>query len=224
MNLNENQKQQEKQVIYSPLRLVGILTLIVFCTLILVMATFTRIKLINCMQVFEALRHTEFFPDTASVFQLKAYFYVPQVPVVLFTATLLGMVCGLTSVFLYIVMGLAIIPVFGLGGGFNYVLNQSFGYILAFIPAVIVMSCFKDKSKSFKDLFLATVLSVLTIHVIGFLYMLLISLIKHENFDYITDWFIFESLIKFVYDTAIGFFAVIFAKFCRKFIRILTAR
>lgn len=220
---SENQVQKEKKIIYSPLRLVGILTLIAFCTIILIVATFTRIKLINCMQIFEAFMHPEFFPDASSVFQLKAYFYVPQVPVVLFTAILLGAVCSLTSLFVYIVLGLAILPVFGLGGGFDYALNQSFGYILAFIPAVIIMTGFTDKTKPFKSMFFATIYSVFTIHILGFVYMLLVSLIKHEDFNYIADWLLFESLIKIVYDIIFGYFAVIFAKFCRKFIWILTA-
>jgi len=220
--MSSEDKKQEKKIIYSPLRLVGILTLIAFCTLLIIVATFTRIKLINCLQLIEALMHPEFFPDANSVFQLKAYFYVPQVPIVLFTAVLLGTVCSLTSVFLYIVIGLAILPIFGLGGGFDYALNQSFGYILAFIPAVIIMTGFLDKEKSFKSLFFATIYSVLTIHFLGFIYMLLVSLIKHEDFSYVADWLLFESLIKIIYDIIIGYIAVIIAKFCRKFIWILT--
>lgn len=221
MSSEENKIRQK--TIYSPLRLVGILTLIAFCTVLIITATFTRIRLINCLQIFEALMHPEFFPDTNSVFQLKAYFYVPQVPIVLFTATLLGTVCSLSAVFLYIVIGLAILPVFGLGGGFDYALNQTFGYILAFIPAVIVMTGFTDKNKSFKSLFFATVFSVLTLHFLGFIYMLLVSLIKHEDFGYITDWLLFESLMKIVYDIILGYIVSLIAKFFRKFIWILTA-
>ena len=222
MSSEENQIKKEIKLIYSPLRLVGILTLIAFCTILIITATFTRIRLINCLQLLEALSHPEFFPDANSVFQLKAYFYVPQVPVILFTATLLGTVCSLTAVFLYIVIGLTIIPVFGLGGGFDYALNQTFGYILAFIPAVIIMTGFTDKNKSFKSLFLATVFSVLTLHLLGFIYMFLVSLIKHEDFGYITDWLIFESLIRIVYDILLGYLAAVTAKFFRKFIWILT--
>jgi len=221
MSSEENKIRQK--TIYSPLRLVGILTLIAFCTVLIITATFTRIRLINCLQIFEALMHPEFFPDANSVFQLKAYFYVPQVPIVLFTATLLGTVCSLSAVFLYIVIGLAILPVFGLGGGFDYALNQTFGYILAFIPAVIVMTGFTDKNKSFKSLFFATVFSVLTLHFLGFIYMLLVSLIKHEDFGYITDWLLFESLMKIVYDIILGYIVSLIAKFFRKFIWILTA-
>lgn len=222
--MSSEEIKKERKIVYSPLRLVGILTLIAFCTVLLTAAAFTRIKVFNCMQIFEAFLHPEFFPDANSVFQMKPYFYVPQIPTVLFTVALLGMVCGLTSVFLYIVIGLAFLPVFGLGGGFDYVLNPSFGYILAFIPGIIVMTGFTDKDYSFKSLALATVLSVVSIHFLGFLYMLIVCLIKRADFVSIADWLLFESLIKMVYDIIFGLLAVITAKYARKFIWILTAR
>lgn len=221
--MSSEETKNERKIIYSPLRLVGIVTLIIFCTVLIMTATFTRIKLFNCLQIFEGFLHPEFFPDTNSVFQLKPYFYVPQIPILLFTATLLGTVCSLTSVFLFIVIGLTFIPVFGLGGGFDYVLNPSFGYILAFILGIILMTGFTDKNHSFKSLFFATMYSVIAIHILGFLYMLLISLIKHESFEYIINWLLFESLIRIIYDIIFGFLAAITAKFVRKFIWILTA-
>ena len=222
--MSSEEIKKERKIVYSPLRLVGILTLTAFCTILLIAAVFTRIKVFNCMQIFEAFLHPEFFPDTNSVFQMKPYFYVPQIPVVLFSAALLGMVCSLTSVFLYIVIGLAFLPVFGLGGGFDYVLNPSFGYILAFIPGIVIWTGLTDKNSSFGNLVFSTILSIFSIHLLGFFYMLIVCLIKHYDFVYIADWLLFESLIKMVYDIIFGLLAVITAKFARKFIWILTAR
>lgn len=222
--MSSEEIKKERKIVYSPLRLVGILSLIAICTVFLIAASFTRIKVFNCMQVFEAFLHPEFFPDTNSVFQMKPYFYVPQIPVILFTSVLLGTVCSLTSVFVYIVIGLAFLPVFALGGGFDYVINPSFGYILAFIPGIIVMTGFTDKDNSFKSLAFATVLSVVSIHFLGFLYMIIVCLIKRTDLVSVADWLLFESLIKLVYDIIFGFTAVIAAKFARKFIWILTSR
>ncbi len=222
---NESSKiQPKKEIQYSPLRLVGILTVIAFCTILLIVATFTRIKVINCLHPIEAMLHPSLFPDFQSLFAIKAYFYAPQVPLVLFAVALLGAACSMTSVFFYIVLGLAFIPIFGLGGGgFQYVLEPTFGYILAFIPATLIAGAMLEKDHSYKNMLKASLAAVLTIHILGFFYMLLVSLIRHEQFSYIMDWLLFESLIKTIYDFIFGFICMVIAKFCRKFIWILTA-
>lgn len=216
-------KPVPRESTYSPLRLVGILTLIGFCTILIVVATFTRIKLFNCLRPVEAMMHPSLFPTVQSVFAFKNYFYIPQVPAVIFATALLGTACSMTSVFFYIVLGLAIAPVFGLGGGFDYVLQPTFGYILAFIPATIVAGALIDKEYSAKKLFVATLAAVLTIHIFGFLYMILVAVIQHNSFSYIMDWLLYESFIKFIYDVIFGFILMLAAKFFRKFIWILTA-
>lgn len=223
MNTNAKQQLKPKEIQYSPLRLVGILSMIAFCTILLIVGTFTRIKLINCLKPIEALMHPALFPTLQSAFAIKAYFYVPQIPVVLFAAALLGSACSMTSVFFYIVLGLAFIPVFGLGGGFDYVLQPTFGYILGFIPATLVIGLLIDKEYSVKSLFKAVLAGVFTIHIIGFLYMILVALLRHNNFAYIMDWLLFESFIKIIYDIIFGFICMLIAKFLRKFIWILTA-
>lgn len=220
---NELQKSKNKIPTYSPLRLVGILSLVGFFTVLLIVATFTRIKLFNILQPFVAMLHTEFFPDLSSVFAFKPYFYVPQVPVLLFSVALLGAACTMTSAFFYIVLGLTFIPVFGLGGGFDYVLQPYFGYILAFVPASLIAGGIMYKNHSVKNMFKATVTAVLLIHILGLFYMLLVLLLKHENFSYITDWLLFESFTRAVYDLIFGFLAMLFAKLCRKFIWIITS-
>ncbi len=217
---NEPQKTEAR---YSPLRLIGILTLTAFCTVLLIIATFTRIKVLNCLYPLECLLHPSIATDFASVFALKSYFYIPQVPIILFTAVLLGAACCVTSVFFYIVIGLALIPVFGLGGGFDYVVQPVFGYILGFIPAALVAGGITSKERSAKNIIIAALSGVLAIHITGFFYMLLVSLIRHENSSYIMDWLLYESLIRAVYDFVLGVIFMFVAKFFRKFIWILTS-
>lgn len=227
----DEEKEQEKLKViktqpesqYSPLRLVGIFAMIGFCTILIIVGTFTRIKLFNCLRGIEAILHPALFPTLQSILTTKAYFYTPQVPAVLFSAALLGSACSMTAVFFYIVIGLALVPVFGLGGGFDYVLQPTFGYILAFIPAVIAANIFINKEYSVKNLLNATLAAVLTIHILGFVYVLLIALLHHNKINYIMDWLLYESLIKAVYDVIFGFMCMLLAKFCRKFIWILTA-
>ena len=80
---NEVQQKKQKTPQYSPLRLVGILSFVGFFTVLLIVATFTRIKLFNILQPFIGMLHPEFFQDLGSVFAFKSYFYIPQVPVLL---------------------------------------------------------------------------------------------------------------------------------------------
>lgn len=220
---NEIQQKKQKTPQYSPLRLVGMLSFVGFFTVLLIVATFTRIKLFNILQPFVGMLHPEFFQDLASIFAFKAYFYVPQVPVLLFSVALLGAACTMTSAFFYIVLGLTLIPIFGLGGGFNYVLQPSFGYILAFVPAALIAGGILYRNHSPKNMFKATITAVLLIHILGFFYMLLVLLLKHANFSYIMDWLLFESFTRAIYDIIFGFLAMLLAKLCRKFTWIITA-
>lgn len=208
---------------YSPLRLIGILTLTVFCTVLLIIATFTRIKVLNCLYPLECLIHPSLVTDFASIFALKTYFYVPQIPIILFTAVLLGVACSMTSVFIYIVLGLAFIPVFGLGGGFDYVIQPAFGYILGFIPAALLAGKITSKDRSVQNIIIAALTGVLVIHITGFFYMLLVSILRHEKISYIFDWLLYESFIRAVYDFVFGVIFMLIAKFLRKFIWILTS-
>ena len=192
-------KSLGREIQYSPLRLVGILSMIGFCTILLIIGTFTRIKVINCLRPIEALMHPSIFPTIQSVLELKAYFYVPQIPVVLFTTALLGTACSMTSVFIYILIGLLFIPVFGLGGGIDYVLEPTFGYILAFIPGVIAGGIMIKKDYRIRNLLKSSIAMVLIIHFLGFLYMIAVSIIiKHDNLSYI-------NILFFIYDNCKNF-------------------
>lgn len=64
--------------------------------------------------------------------------YIPitfQVMFVLLAGMLLGPRLGALSVALYVTIGLVGLPVFTQGGGFGYVLQPTFGYLIAFIFA-----------------------------------------------------------------------------------------
>lgn len=218
-----NQKQQKITSKYSPLRFVGIFSFVLLFTVLLIVATFTRVKVLNFLQPLLAIIHPDFFPDVASAFALKPYYYIPQIPVLLFSVVLLGAACTMTSAFFYIVLGLAVIPVFGLGGGFDYVLEPTFGYILAFIPASLFAGGIIYKNCNVKKMFKATLTAVLLIHILGLFYMLLVLVLKHEHFSYIVDWLFFESFTRAIYDLIFGFLAMLIAKFCKKFTWIITS-
>lgn len=76
----------------------------------------------------------------AALIAAGAFIRIP-VPVVPFTlqylftmlaGLLLGGKCGLAAVCIYILLGLAGLPIFARGGGIGYLLEPTFGYILGF--------------------------------------------------------------------------------------------
>lgn len=207
----------------SPLRLLGIFSLMVFCTVLLVAATFTGIKLFNLFHGLETALHPDVLYSDTKIYE-NMYTYIPQVPVVLFTATILGMSCSTLCAFAYIVTGLAFLPVFGLGGGFDYVLNYGFGYILGFIPASLFVGKITESKTSAAGIFGSAVLGVALIHLFGLFYMLMLACIFREPADYIRDWLFFESFLRLPYDLVFGIASMFFAKFLRKYIWILTAK
>lgn len=219
----EQQPQKTNEIQYSPLRLIGILSLTAFCTVLIIVATFTRVKLFNCLQPLAAMLHPDMFPTVQAVFDFKAYYYIPQIPVILYAAALLGGACSMTAVFFYIIIGLAFLPVFGLGGGFDYIFQPTFGYILAFLPAVLFAGKYVEKDYNKMKLFKAAFFSVLIIHFLGFIYMLLVSVISHDKMTHFADVLLFESLIRAVFDIIFGFLFMWLGKISRKLIWILTS-
>lgn len=66
------------------------------------------------------------------------------------TASMMGPVWGGIVIALYLFMGLIGIPVFTKGGGFMYVLQPTFGYLIGFLLGTIaeglILKCFKKKN------------------------------------------------------------------------------
>ncbi len=182
----------------------GTLALIGLCVLLLIISTFTQIK-INFN-----------LPESGIGSYLK-FEYIPQIPIVIFIAGLLGETWGFIAVLIYILMGLTPwFPVFALGGGLSYIFQFNFGYIFAYLFAVILCSREINKGNSIKHIIFAVLYGILTVHVLGTLYMIIIALIRHESFDFIANWIYYQSLSKILYDFVFGILALIMAKGCRK--------
>ncbi len=95
---------------------------------------------------------------------------------VLLAGILTGPYFGMVSVFLYVILGLLGLPVFASGGGFGYILNPGFGYILGFIPsAFLVGKITKDKAATFYRLLAGSVTALIVTYSVGLMYFTLIS-------------------------------------------------
>ncbi len=114
-----------------------------------------------------------------------AFIKIP-IPVVPFTlqflftmlaGLLLGGRLGALSVGLYALLGLAGLPVFAEGGGFWYLLNPSFGYILGFAVASYITGRMTERGKqtTFPGILAANFAGLAVVYGVGMAYYYLIS-------------------------------------------------
>lgn len=91
---------------------------------------------------------------------------------VLMAGMLLGSRLGAISVFAYVFIGLAGVPIFAAGGGIAYVLRPSFGYLIGFILTAFVTGIVVEKSKltGIKKYLLAAFLGLLVCYIVGLTY------------------------------------------------------
>ncbi len=191
------------------------LILVIFCTLLIICSTFLNINIkhyIIPQNIFSGEKLS------AENFIYSLYF-IPQIPVIMFICSTLGKRMALTSTVLYILLGLFFIPVFALGGGLRYFGEFGFGYILAYIPAIVITgNCLKEKY-SFPNMIKAAIFGVLTIHILGIIYMTIIALIKHSGGDFISGWIYAQSGLKVLYDLVFSFVLILIGKYLHSGLR-----
>lgn len=121
----------------------------------------------------------------AALISVGAFIKIP-IPVVPFTlqflfttlaGLLLGGKLGFISVIVYIAVGLSGIPVFSQGGGINYILQPSFGYLIGFAVGTFVTGKIAESSKDFnyKILLIANFAGLAIVYTFGMVYYALIS-------------------------------------------------
>lgn len=101
-----------------------------------------------------------------------------QTVVAVLAGLLLGPLYGTAAVGVYIFMGLIGLPVFTSGGGFAYVVQPTFGYILGFAAAAFVAGVLCGRGKAaqitLRGALLASVAGFLVNYIVGVPYFLLI--------------------------------------------------
>ncbi len=205
---------KSKKKIKIPLLNVAI---ILFCSLILVGATFINID----------IKH---YIIPSNIFSNKnlnledfifSFYIIPQIPIVMFITAILGKRMALTSILIYIIAGLAYLPIFALGGGIKYIFEYGFGYILAYIPAAIITGNILEKKYSFPKMIKASFLGVLTIHILGILYMCIIALLKHSGSSFISGWIYAQSGLKIIYDIIASFVLILVGKYMHSLLKFI---
>lgn len=98
-----------------------------------------------------------------------------QLQVALLSGLLLGGEWGCISVLTYAALGLIGLPVFAGGGGFSYLLQPTFGYILGFAVAAFVVGKLSNKAKkSVKEMIISLAVGLAIVYAIGLIYAAII--------------------------------------------------
>ena len=185
----------------------GTIALIAACLMLLVIATFTQIKLNFSLQ------------NSISSLNFK---YIPQIPAVIFISAFLGLRWGVFTVLLYVILGLTpYFPIYGLGGGLSYIFEYSFGYIVSFIFAAFICAKELKNENSIFRILTASLYGVFTIHLLGILYMTIIALLRHDSWSFIYDLIFYQSLSTILYDLVFSIIAIIIAKILKKLLWII---
>lgn len=188
-------------------------TLVVMCLSVIAMivATFILLKLPNSQEFMTFLEAPDLFIKNKLYLNCSLE-YIPQIPILLFICVILGRKYTLITTIIYILIGLFLIPIFSFGGGIKYVLQYNFGYILAYIPAIIATTFFIKKERKILTCFWAVLSAVFIIHFIGSIYLTLIAMVKNDTFN--LTWALISQLTtgRILYDLILGYIAVMLAR------------
>lgn len=115
-------------------------------------------------------------PEGVSQHKLGATY---QIGAVLLTGCLGGKNAGALSQIAYVFLGLTWLPVFAGGGGWRYLAEPGFGYILGFIPGAAVCGVLAFRSRArIETLAIGAFAGLGTIHLVGILYLVALSLVN----------------------------------------------
>ena len=196
---------------------IGTLVMTGLAVILIIIATFTQITvkhpyipsdlftlMSQDLPEYEFLRHF-----------IKSYDYIPQIPVIFFIVALMGRKFGMLAITGYIILGM-FFPIFALGGGVSYLFEYGFGYILAYLPAVFFAGTLLKEKTDYIRIPVISLFGVVTIHVLGILYMLFISTLRHAPMELITSWISSQSGVQMLYDIFFTIIAIILGKQARK--------
>ena len=200
-----------------PIRItLGTLIMTALCIILIIIATFTQITIHHPYLPLNTFTYTGDLSGTQSLKHfIKTYEYIPQIPVIFFIVALIGRKFGMLSIIGYIILGM-FFPIFALGGGISYLFEYGFGYILAYLPAVFFAGTLLKGKTDYLRIPVISIVGVMTIHVLGGLYMLFVSTLRHAPIELVTSWIASQSGVKILYDIFFTIIAIIIGKQARK--------
>lgn len=206
-----------------PIRVtLGTLVMTGLCVLLIIVATFTQVTIKHPYIPPDAIYYlTQDLTDINVIKHfIKSYDYIPQIPIIFFIVALMGRKFGMLAITGYIVLGM-FFPIFALGGGVKYLFEYGFGYILAYLPAVFFAGILLKGKTDYVRIPVISFVGVITIHVLGILYMLFISTLRNAPWELVLSWIISQSGIQILYDIFFTIIAIILGKQMRKLLWII---
>jgi len=200
----------------------GTLVMTCLCVIFLIIATFSQITVHHPYIPSDALYYLgqDYLSTNILKHFIKSYDYIPQIPMIFFIVALMGRKFGITAIILYILLGM-FFPVFALGGGISYLFEYGFGYILAYLPAVFFAGTLLKGKTDYLRIPVISLIGVITIHVLGVLYMLFVSTLRHAPWNLVTSWISSQSGVQILYDVFFTIIAIILGKQLRKLLWIV---
>ena len=99
-----------------------------------------------------------------------------QIGAVLLTGCLGGRNAALIAQIVYLALGLLGLPIFDRGGGWQYILEPNFGYLLGFIAGAWVCGYLAfQKLATINSLMLSCCAGLFSVHLIGIIYLIVLS-------------------------------------------------
>lgn len=119
-----------------------------------------------------------------------------QIAAGLLVGCLGGKKAGAISQVAYIILGLTgLFPVFTQGGGWSYLFEPTFGYILGFIPGAWLCGLLAFRYKlTLESLAFSNIVGLLTIHTFGLIYLLGLQLLSSHGNE---STFLVQSILEY---------------------------
>lgn len=136
---------------------------------------------------------------------------VMPIPVSLQTMAVAGLAAafgwriGVATLMLYLVEGLAGLPVFAYGGGIQYLASPSFGFILGYIPMAYIIGKAADQGagKKLLTLFAAMLIGDAVLFAFGFAWLLAVSTIIVQAGAALPSWIDAGNLLGSAFKNAV---------------------
>jgi len=148
------------------------------------------------------------------VLALSAKVSVPVMPIPVTLQTMVvaalaagfGWRIGVATVALYIVEGLSGLPVFATGGGLDYIMRPSFGFILGYLPMAYIIGRAADlgASRRLVLLFGAMLLADAVLFAFGFTWLLVVANVLVQSGATLPGWLDASNLIGTAWNGAVA--------------------
>lgn len=186
---------------------IGTLVVLALCFLLIIVATFTQIHF--------SYPFFSYVAGKGLIFTMKSVNYSPVTPIMIFIIYILLRSYSILFFAIYLLVGFFIWPIFAFGGGLDYVQNYFFGYILGFLAAILITGTMFQKDSSIKGRLLASLFGVLAIHLTGFIYCIILAILKLLNFGLILPILGVMTGSKIVYDIFFTFLIILLAPYIK---------